>query len=206
MSTRQKDRRKPLGVVGSVSRSAGTVVGTVAATGKRIAVFGVKGAAVVRRNILGTRVAADEKPGKKRQGKQAKIKKKAKKPKSSSRPRKRPASKAGAKTKVAIRAQKPRPRATKAKVSGDKSDKSVISIEPEAKIHRPQSEKTGVETKVAIGAQKPQPRVAKAKTSGGKSDKTAGSTKLKTKIRRLENEMEDLKYPPVDLEDEYFDG
>lgn len=157
MSTRQKDRRKPLGVVGSVSRSAGTVVGTVAATGKRIAVFGVKGAAVVRRNILGTRVAADEKPGKKRQGKQAKIKKKAKKPKSSSRPRKRPASKAGAKTKV------------------------------------------------AIGAQKPQPRVAKAKTSGGKSDKTAGSTELKTKIRRLEGELDDLKYPPVDLENEYFD-
>jgi hypothetical protein len=177
MSTRQKDRRKALGVVGSVSRSAGTVVGTVAATGKKVAGFGVRGVAIVRRNGLRVRVAElesdiaavwrelksvrhgqkDARPGKKSQGEQAKIKTKTKKPKRSSRPRKRQASKAGAKTKVAIKPQEP------------------------------------------------QPRVAKVKTSGDESDKIATSTELKTKIRRLESEMEDLKYPSVDLENEYFD-
>ena len=54
-------------------------------------------------------------------------------------------------------------------------------------------------------AQKPQLRVAGAGTSGGKSNRTATSTELKTKIHRLEGELEDLKYPPVELEDEYFD-
>ena len=227
MATKRSNEPELLGVIGPVSMSAGTMVGTavvigrgtVVVVGRKIAEYGVRGMAIVRRNALRARVAALEfslaavqrelkkvrkkqkaaEPKEDTQGEQEKIKKTTVKPKKSSRPRKRPTSKAGAKTKVAVRAQKPRPLATKAKIKRE-TEKPKRPSRPRK---RPTS-KAGVETKVAMKAQKPQLRVAGAGTSGGKSNRTATSTELKTKIHRLEGELEDL-YPPVELEDEYFD-
>lgn len=220
MATQRSNEPEPLGIVGSISRSAGTMVGTVAAVGRKIAGLGVRGVEIVRGNGLRTQVAALEsdiaavwrklkkvrsgqkeaKPGEKSQGKQAKVKRETEKPKRPSHPRKRPTSKAGVETKVAIGTQEPQPRVVKVKRSGGKSDKTAILTEPEAKIQPLQSVKTGPETKVVTESQKPQ-----ARTSDVKPVKKAPSTELETKNHRLEDELGDLKYPPVDLEDEYFD-
>lgn len=187
MATQRSNEPEPLGIVGSISRSAGTMVGTVAAIGRKIT--------TVWRNAF---------KAKKVREKQKTVKPKKKRatagPKKLSHPRKRPKPKAVVKKKAATKTKKPQRRVAKAKTSISKPDKKAPSTELEMKIQPLPSAKGCAETKVVTESQKPQARM-----SDGKPDKTAASTEPKTKIHRLEDELDDLKYPPVDLEDEYFD-
>jgi len=95
----------------------------------------------------------------------------------------------------------------KEETRGEHAKIKKTTVKPK-KSGRPQKHpkpKVGVKPKAAVKAKKPQPRVARAGTSGDKSNRTATSTELKTKIHRLEDELDDLKYPPVELEDELFE-
>jgi outer membrane biosynthesis protein TonB len=220
MATKRSNGAELLRVIGPVSMSAGTMVGTVVVIGRKIAEYGVKGMAIVRRNALRARVAALEfslaavnrelkkvrkkqkaaEPKEETQPKQAKTKKAKAKPKGSSRPRKRPKPKAGVKTKAAVKAKKPQPRVAKAKIK-----KATAKPKRASRPRKHPKPKVGVKTKAAVKAKKSQLKLAGAGTLGGKSDKITTSTELKTKIHRLEGELDDLKYPPVELEDELFE-
>lgn len=126
MATRQKDKIGPSRVIGTVSKFAGTLVGTAVVTGKRI----VRNVTPVSR---GSSNELEEKsvqaPAKKKKkatrkketkGRKKKKKKKTEKGKSSSRPRSRPISRVGTKTSVAVKAQESQPPVTEAKLRSGK--------------------------------------------------------------------------------------
>jgi len=135
MATRQKDKIGPSRVIGTVSKFAGTVVGTAVVTGKRI----VRNVRPVSRGFSNElEEKSVQAPAKKKKkatrkketkGRKKKKKKKTEKGKSSSRPQNRPISRVGTKTSVAVKARKSQPPVTEAKLHSGKSRRAGASTD-----------------------------------------------------------------------------
>jgi hypothetical protein len=106
-----------------------------------------------------------------------------------------------AKTKPAVSA-KPKAKKSQRRIA---KAKAAVSTELKAKTLQQQTKKAGAKAKVAVKSLERKLKVASAKPLSGRSGRPATPTELKTKIHRLEGELDDLKYPPVEMEDELFE-